>query len=197
MNKALIVFQKNPVAGKTKTRLAATIGDDNALAIYDILVTHVHEIIKPLDCDKFLYFSDFRVEDIRWINYMLSVQDENKDLGVKMQAAIEDLLQKGYKKVVLIGTDCYEITTEIIESAFEKLDHTDYVFGPAEDGGYYLIGCKATNDPVFLNKEWSHDNVLNEAIDGVLYSRKTYSLIETLSDVDTEDDLKSLREFLT
>ncbi len=197
MRDALIIFQKNPIAGKTKTRLAATIGNEKALRVYDELLNHVHGVCGSVNADKFLYFSDHTdSEDPRWNKgYRFFVQ-QGADLGLRMRNALNDRLQEGYSRVVLIGTDCYELTSEVIRDAFEALDNTDYVFGPAEDGGYYLVGARVVHNAVFLDKSWSHEQVLQEALDSVALSGASHALVATLPDVDREADLKTLRRLI-
>lgn len=195
MTEAIIVFQKNPKEGQTKTRLAATIGHPNAMRVYSELVRHAHEVVSNFDVHKYLYFSDFVEDDIRWANYHKYVQS-GEDLGVRMFNALDRVKNQGVERAVLIGTDCYQITTDIIQEALTSLKTHDYCIGPALDGGYYLIGARKPNEEVFLNKEWSTENVFKEAIDSIQKINKTVHVLPALSDVDVEEDLGPLREFL-
>jgi uncharacterized protein len=190
--RALIIFQKNRELGTVKTRLAATIGDEEALTIYEALLDTVHRNLQHWIGDRFLYFSDYLENDQRWKNSELRIQQAS-DLGIRMQCALNEVLNSGYSKAVLIGTDCPEITMEIVENAFQSLDETDYVIGPASDGGYYLIGTKATDHLVFQGKKWSTDTVCAEAICSIEQLGKTVTLVKQLNDIDTEEDLKWLK----
>jgi len=194
MNKdkdALIVFVKNPLLGKVKTRLAQKIGLKNALRIYQKLLNHTLKIILPLTQDVIIYYSDEVIIDDMWAGrQFLKEKQTGIDLGDKMSNAFNHCFSKGYKKICIIGSDNLEITTEIIEQAFHVLNETDIVIGPAADGGYYLAGMKAQYSEIFKNKSWSTSRVLEETINDLKDQTLSYSLLKTLSDIDTYKDLK-------
>ena len=190
MNNALIIFIKNPVKGKVKTRLAATIGDDMALEIYKKLLKHTLDIVEHVAVDKFLFFSDTIEESIGFVNTpVYKVIQSGNDLGDKMSNAFERLFKNKYKRIIIIGTDCPGITANILEEAFSKLNEKDVVIGPAVDGGYYLIGVKQKQSNLFDNIEWSTSAVLNSTIGRCKKNNLSYTLLEELSDVDEEKDL--------
>lgn len=195
MSKAIIVFQKNPEPGKVKTRLAATVGNENALRVYNVLVEHTHKLVAELSTAKYLYFSNFVDEDQRWNAYQKRVQKGN-DLGLRMFNAIQEVKADGHTEIVVIGTDCFDLTVEILEQAFAALTNSDYAIGPAEDGGYYLIGTRSGDEAVFLGKTWSTEDVYAEAKNSIESIGKTLTELPILSDVDFEEDLKSLRQYL-
>lgn len=189
MNKnALIIFQKNKVLGQVKTRLAQHVGDEKALQIYSRLIEHTQETVSEVHCSKFVYFSDF-IEASTWENTDFKVQVSG-DLGLRMYAAIEEVRKLGFKKILVIGTDCFQLKRQDLEIAFLALEKQAYVLGPALDGGYYLIGTKQLNTSVFLNKKWSHQHVLDEAIDEIKRLNLSYSLLDPLNDVDELEDLE-------
>lgn len=141
---ALIIFIKNAVPGKTKTRLAQSIGDDNALAVYRILLEHTHRITSGLTCATFVFYSDAIMPQDCWQQSgCRQCLQQGNDLGERMRNAFQSVFEQQYQKVVIIGSDCYELTSEILQQAFIKLNTTDVVIGPAKDGGYYLLGIKA------------------------------------------------------
>lgn len=195
MKNALIIFQKNPELGKVKTRLAGTVGDENALKIYTILVNHTHAIVENVSAKKYLFFSNFIENDEKWSKYDKKVQ-KGEDLGLRMFNAINAVKAEGAERIVVLGTDCYELTTELINEAFVALETKDYCIGPALDGGYYLIGTTLANEEVFLGKEWSTETVFEEAKNSIHAIGKQLHVLEALSDVDYEEDLKSLAQFL-
>ncbi len=189
----LIIFVKNPELGKVKTRLAATIGPEGALEIYLKLLVHTSEITKALPVDKVVYYSDFMDDYDLFENhiYRKSVQ-EGIDIGVRMDRAFDASFAAGYDKVVLIGSDCYELTSEHINTAFKALDEQEVVLGPAHDGGYYLLGMTAMQSRLFRGKKWSTADVLLDTIIDLQRSALKYFLLPTLSDVDYEEDLGRL-----
>lgn len=201
---ALIIFIKNPQLGKVKTRLAATVGDEKALEIYHVLMAHTQKITHQLNAEKYLYYSSFIDNNDIWANhiYHKSVQHEGQDLGMKMAFAFRDALQKSHQKVLIIGSDCLELTDEIINEGYSQLIDNEVVIGPAVDGGYYLIGfnfqtigelCGEVLKQVFLEKQWSHGDVCNEAIKACESLELKVAKLPTLTDVDEEKDfLKSM-----
>lgn len=190
MTDTLIIFAKNPELGKTKTRIGRKLGDEVALAIYYKLIHQTQEITKDLKVSKVVYYSDFIDMEDSWDNSIYNKKKQvNDDLGKRMQIACKDELGSGANKVVLIGTDIYSLSGEVIENAFKKLDSSDIVLGPAKDGGYYLIGMKEPNSDVFNLNEWSHSKVFQETIDIIEKLGLKYSTVEMLNDIDEPEDL--------
>ena len=188
---ALIIFVRPPELGKVKTRLAKTIGDERALAVYRLLLNHTLQITKPLLFQKFIYYADSIVENDQWNQpgYIKRKQFGN-DLGEKMQHAFDELFAEGFEKVLIIGSDCYQLQTSTIEKAVDQLHTHSVVLGPTYDGGYYLLGMNAFIPALFENKTWSTDQVLTESIADLTPLNTSYSLLETLHDVDEEADLE-------
>src|SRR5205809_861444 len=120
MNKhALLIFAKNPEAGKVKTRLAASIGNDAALLIYLRLLDHTVSITEDLTVDKFVFYSNYIEEQDLWNSKLYSKQLQHAgDLGKRMENAFRYVFQKGYEKVIIIGTDCPDLNAEMIMNAF-------------------------------------------------------------------------------
>lgn len=185
----LIIFVKNTVTGKVKTRLAQTIGDEDALYIYNRLLDITEQATALVAVSKRIAFSESEM-DSRWPLDEKTVQ-RGKNLGERMKNAFHFGFADGYKKIVLIGSDLPGISSEIIEEAFEKLAKSDTVFGPAQDGGYYLVGLKNTHDFIFENKPWSQPYLLDITLAEVALEGLKTSLLEVLNDIDTFEDLES------
>ena len=183
----VIVFVKNIILGKVKTRLAKTIGDIGAFNIYSELVQITENATTAINVHKHIYFSDVIISSI-WKGDEKFVQD-GKDLGIRMQNAFKDGFKSGYENIILIGSDLPNITKEVIESGFENLLNKDVVFGPAEDGGYYLIGLSKINASIFDNKPWSQSKLLEVTLSQLKEQQQSVGLIETLNDIDTFEDL--------
>ena len=195
--KALIIFTKNPELGKVKTRLAASIGNQKALNVYLMLLQHTFNIAKDVDAHIYVFYSDKIILHDLWEDLKPEkVLQHGNDLGEKMNHAFEFVLNKGYEKVILIGTDVFMQTTQNIEIAFELLEHNDTVINPVEDGGYCLIGLKKIFSNLFLNKTWSHSNVFNEALLEIKKQSKTVALLPKLVDIDTITDLEKSNFFI-
>lgn len=186
---ALIVFARNPVSGKVKTRLAEITGKEKALEIYKILLENIYINIKDLNYGKFLFLSDYFDENLFDPGFTQVIQ-KGSDLGEKMYGAIDSVLKAGFEKVIIIGTDIPGIDYKIISEAFNELSYCDVVIGPARDGGYYLIGMKEPDVSLFENMEWGSDRVLSETIIRINKKDGSFYLLKELNDIDTYEDLK-------
>ena len=194
---ALLIFVRNPELGKVKTRLAATLGNENALIIYQELLRHTRKITEYLPVRKLLFYADEIQENDNWPKENFErFQQAPGDLGIKMQAAFMGAFALGAKHVILIGSDCYEMTSETILEAFEKLKTHDAVIGPAVDGGYYLIGFSRPNNTVFEDKTWSTNTVFKDTIQDLENYGFSYFSLPFLNDVDEEKDLGILRKLI-
>jgi rSAM/selenodomain-associated transferase 1 len=186
----LIIFYRNPQLGKVKSRLAATMGEDMALAIYLLLSAHVRNICSKLKYDKVVYYSDYVDTEDNWSNEIFFKRlQQGEGLGNKMIAAFEASFASGYKEICIIGTDCFELTSDILQESFDKLKTHDVVIGPAKDGGYYLLGMKKFYADFFENKKWSTSSVCADTIDDFARLKLSYYRLPLLSDVDEEKDL--------
>ena len=193
MENLLIIFIKNPVLGKVKSRLAVTVGEDKALEIYRILLRHTYSVTRSVAVNKALYYSDYIEEDDMWeeLNFKKHLQHTG-NLGERMQKAFEEGFAQGYQRICIIGSDCYEITADIIRNAFDKLQINDVVLGPTEDGGYYLLGMRQLYTSLIENKRWSTNTVLSDTLTDISDQNLTVALLPTLTDIDEEKDLKSI-----
>lgn len=191
---ALIIFQKNSILGKVKTRISIDVGDEAAMDIYQQLVRHTHEVCGSVPVQKFLFYSDFIPDDISGFSqdYQFEVQSGN-DLGSRMENAFQKLFAKGYEKIIILGTDCGELQSRIVVQAFEYLDTHEVIIGPARDGGYYLLGMKKMIADLFREIPWSSEKVLFMTMEK-LERQNSYELLEILSDVDRIEDWKKLKE---
>lgn len=184
-----MIFTKNPVAGKVKTRLAKDLGPDKALEVYEFLLHHSQKITAPLKVHKEVYYSNHIAENDLWNEGGFSKKVQVKgDLGEKMHAAFIEAFNEGYKKVIIIGSDLYDISSADIETAFKDLEDHDYVLGPAQDGGYYLLGMKALNSNLFRNKQWSTSSVYEDTIKNMQDGSLKVQPVK--NDIDTFDDIK-------
>lgn len=190
MKTALIIFVRNPVLGKVKTRLAASIGEEKALQVYQQLLLHTRDITIDLPCDRFVFYADFINEADIWsapeFNKRLQQGD---DLGKRMQHAFEELFAAGFDKVAIIGSDCYQLTGDIIVDAFTTLQRADVVIGPAGDGGYYLLAMQQMIPEIFEEIPWSTPVVLSKTMAILQHRQYKTALLKELNDVDEEKDL--------
>ncbi len=195
MKHALIIFVRNPELGKVKTRLAATIGNEKALLIYKELLQHTFNISSETNAAKFIFYFNEPEENDIWDaeGFTKKVQSPG-NLGYKMKDAFTHLFNDGYEKIVIIGSDCFELTTIIIEEAFTLLEKNVAVIGPANDGGYYLLGLKKMLPYIFENKQWSTQHVYDETINDLTKNNISFHALINLTDVDTEEDWLKTKE---
>jgi len=185
----LLIFTRNPELGKCKTRLAATIGDQAALEIYKFLLNHTVSVTKKLDVTKQVHYSvKVRENDIWDANVYSKEQQKGIDLGVRMHHAFENGFKEGFENIIIIGSDLFDITQIELEEAFDKLRQNDFVVGPAEDGGYYLLGMKKLKSELFKNKQWGTATVLESSLSDL--SGESVFLLPEKNDIDYYEDIK-------
>lgn len=190
----LLIFTRNPELGKCKTRLAKTVGDVNALEIYKFLLNHTVAITKNLKVTKQVYYSECIWENDVWgnVNFQKKIQ-EGADLGVRMENAFQNGFNAGFEKIIVIGSDMYDLSSSDIENAFVQLDKLDFIIGPAEDGGYYLLGMKILEPSVFIDKNWGTDTVLIDTLKNL--ENKKIGFLEIRNDIDVYEDIKDTPAF--
>ena len=183
----VLVFQKNAILGKVKTRLASGMGELRALEIYRHLIQSTYSVLEDVSASVWTYYSDFIPETVNPPIAKSFVQ-EGHDLGERMANAFARSFESGMEKVVLIGTDCPSLQSQHLNQAFEALIHSDLVLGPATDGGYYLIGMKRKADYLFEGISWSSAEVLSQTLAVASANGLDFTLLDELSDIDTQED---------
>ncbi|MFN7117236.1 MAG: TIGR04282 family arsenosugar biosynthesis glycosyltransferase [Saprospiraceae bacterium] len=185
----LLIFIKNPVIGKVKTRIAETAGAVRALQIYLELLRHTRELALQVDSQRLLCYSDFIDETDNWhpADFQKQLQQGN-DLGERMRHAFALAFAQGASKAIIIGSDCVALTGAIIEAAFRKLEEYPFVIGPTPDGGYYLLGMNRFEPSVFDNIQWSTEAVLPTTLQRIQTLQQACFLLPELPDIDFEAD---------
>jgi len=187
----LLIFVKHPIPGQVKTRLAATLGNEKALAIYQDLLTYTLKLSQKLDVDKAVFYgNEVPMEDL-WqaVGYRRFIQ-QGEDLGSRMQQAFAWGFEQGYERIVIVGSDCAQLTASHVQTAFELLANHDAVIGPAEDGGYYALGLSKMQASLFQGKVWSTSEVFRDCVRELVNAQQSFALLPTLSDIDFEEDLQ-------
>lgn len=192
----LIVFVKYPAPGTVKQRLAQQIGMDAAAKIYRQIAEAVVNNTAPQDA------ADYRVEicfdpkdDKQLVRSWLTSSDrfsaqQGTGLGARMLNAFICAFESGFKRVILIGSDCPDISSQIILQGFAHLQQKDIVIGPAYDGGYYLIGLRQPREEIFQDIEWGTEKVFQQTCDKIKAAGLFFTLLPTLRDIDRVEDLK-------
>ena len=194
--KLLLIFTRNPELGKAKTRLAKTVGDETALEIYKFLLEKTRDISSKVSSDKAVYYSvKIRENDIWNENTFQKHQQVGEGLGFRMLNAFKDGFEAGYEKVMIIGSDLYDLTSENIETAFDELNNNDLVIGPAEDGGYYLLGMNSLHSTIFKNKNWGTETVRKDTLSDL--KDKKVKLLAFKNDIDVYEDILNIPEIMS
>ncbi|MGD8521378.1 MAG: TIGR04283 family arsenosugar biosynthesis glycosyltransferase [Desulfobacterales bacterium] len=196
----LIIFTRYPEPGKTKTRLIPVLGKHGSAELQRQMTEHLISRSRKLSPHRALS-TEIRYEGgnetlmQNWlgVQFTYALQPEG-NIGQRMGLVFEEAFQSGVETAVIIGTDIPGITTDILENAFEKLYHHDLVFGPARDGGYYLIGIKKASWPkakalLFKKIPWGTASVLPQTLAAAGKMGLSHILLETLDDVDRPEDL--------
>lgn len=189
-NDVIIVFIRNPELGKVKTRLAKVIGQKAALNVYNQLLQHTEQVLSSLTCGVTVYYSNQIESEDLWNkpSYKKYLQ-RGEDLGERMRNAFQTQFELKYQKVVIVGSDLFDLKAQHINEAFKALEQNDVVIGPAKDGGYYLLGMTSLKPELFQNKNWGTSTVFLDTLKNL----QTYKveILETLSDIDTFEDLEA------
>lgn len=191
----LLIFTRNPELGKAKTRLAKKVGDETALEIYKFLLKRTRNVSLEVSSDKAVYYSvKIRENDIWDPTIFKKHQQNGEDLGIRMLNAFKNGFEAGYQKVLIIGSDLYDLSPKNIEKAFTELDKNDVVIGPAEDGGYYLLGMNSLQENVFKNKDWGTETVRKHTLLD-LFDKKV-KLLAFKNDIDVYEDIVNIPEIM-
>lgn len=186
----LIVFVKAPRIGSVKTRLAKTLGPTEACDAYKQLVAAVLRGISGIKQTELRFSPDDAREEIApWLREDWTAQPQGEgDLGARLTRAFAEAFARGAERVVIIGSDCADVKSSDIRTAWRELKNSQLVVGPALDGGYWLIGLRAPQPELFREITWSTDAVLGQTLQRAKSLGLRIQLLRILSDVDTEED---------
>ncbi len=190
--KLIILFTRYPVVGEVKTRLIPELGKEQAFDLHVKMTEFLLEQALKTNIPVQIHYQGGTKEQMQsWLGQAHDyVEQVGDDLGEKMEKAFCQAFSDGKKQVVLMGSDCPNNRTSNILTAFNLLEYHDCVFGPANDGGYYLIGLTNHKPELFQNINWGTEKVLAQTINKIDKCAKgKYALIEKLTDVDYAIDI--------
>lgn len=197
MNDLLVMqFAKWPVLGNVKTRLAHAIGDEKAFQVHmklmdEVLTKLILAKHEDLGADIELWLNEIPAQKNDMAAILSKTSDnqvrckvqKGSNLGAKMAHAIISSL-KSYKKVIIVGSDCPNISTKTLKEASEALNRSDLVLGPAEDGGYVLIGASKFNAEIFEDVAWGMGAVFDKTVRNLQELNFSYFALAASWDVD-------------
>jgi len=192
----LILFTRYPRAGAVKTRLIGALSADGASTVHRCLAEHAADQVKLLTAARPVvaevhYTGGSRAQMTAWLGQdpVYRTQAEG-DLGARLDHAFAAAFDTGAQAVIIMGSDCPDLTAQVLTRAFDRLAHNDIVLGPAGDGGYYLIGLQRRTPELFADIPWGTDAVLDLTADRARQLGLQMAMLETLADVDRPEDLK-------
>lgn len=189
MKRALIVLTKIPLAGYTKTRLMPYLSGEECARLHTAFLRDIAASAKEVSADLFVVYAGGTPELLQEIFPAAQFfPQEGKTLGERMQNAMARVFREGYARCLLIGTDIPYLDGALYEEAFARLEECDAVFGPAQDGGYWLIGLKEMLSELFSLSAYSHSRVLEETL-AALPAGRTAAQLPELRDTDEIEDL--------
>lgn len=195
MSKALIIFAKRPSPGRVKTRLVPHLAAEDAAELYRrMLLDILTKTGQMTDVDKFLFYeqgagaAEYFAETVSGGFICPQV---GEGMGDRLEAAFDHVFRRGYGEVAVIGTDSPDLPVSFVERAFELLRSSavDAVFGPTEDGGYYLVAMARLHRELFRDIPWSTGKVLERSLSKAAGAGVATALLPLWHDVDTAADL--------
>ena len=191
---AVALFARAPVAGQVKTRLIPLLGPEEACALHRALARDAWEVLLALGpaCEAFLY-SDQDHPDWRDLAGDRLRLQRGRDLGERMLACFEEMAAQGLEPLLIVGSDTVGLTPEALAPWTRLLEEAPVVLGPAEDGGYWAIGCQRPDPRMFEGVEWSAGSTLDATRAALNRCGMPLALLAPLWDLDRPDDLARLR----
>jgi rSAM/selenodomain-associated transferase 1 len=198
VTRGLIIFAREPVPGRVKTRLAASIGDLAAAEIYEKMLRDVLKISRQLKDVSIVVFWDCEeksLPDLAEKYRCRSRRQSGAELGQRMRAAFEEMFANGYEACCIIGSDSPDLPLSYILEAYRLLaiQGPDVVVGPSRDGGYYLLGMRQICPELFTNIDWGTQQVLRQSLATAERLGIVAMLLPEWYDIDTHDDLEKFQ----
>lgn len=198
-DRRVLYFVKYPEPGKVKTRLARTVGAERAAELYRELAERNFKLLRETAGSGFSLQvaydppeSEERIQS--WLAGASRFFPQKGDgLGERLRWAFDSAFGEGVRQVIALGSDTLGLKPELISKAFEELENSDVVLGPAKDGGYYLIGLARPEPKLFQGIPWSTERVLSETITRAKEAKLSYYLLTELEDLDEGVDSVILR----
>ncbi len=191
----LVIFTRYPAPGKVKTRLVAELGAQAAAQLHANMTRYTLATARTLaslrDAGTEVRFTGGTAAQMRsefgagW-RY---VPQGSGDLGVRLARACQDAFHDGSGSVIIIGTDCPDLSAQLIQVVFDRLCDHDVVLGPATDGGYYLVGVREPSPWLFAEMPWGTSTLFSATCKAAAERGKTVAVLPVLDDVDRPEDL--------
>jgi uncharacterized protein len=194
IQRRVLLFVRAPELGRVKTRLEKKLDAATVLRLYRCFVQDIIETLSTGGHEMIVFFfPPHKGSAVQaWLGDKVPVQAQTgKTLGDKMRNAFSDVFAGDVDQAVLMGSDLPDFDNRIIDESFELLKEKDLVIGPAEDGGYYLIGLRknSLNNDVFSGIDWGTASVFRQTMDKIHAAGLDCHVLPFWRDIDTHDDL--------
>ena len=186
----VIVFLKAPRPGLVKTRIAKALDAEAAVGIYRVLLDRSLVALRDHSDVELRFTPDGADEEIRPFlqpGWTLRGQGTG-DLGERLIRATGEAFGAGARRVVVVGSDCPTMTGDDVVDAFDALNDADVVLGPAEDGGYWLIGLRSPAPVLFQGISWGTEHVLIQTETRAREAGLSVGVLRRQADIDTLED---------
>jgi rSAM/selenodomain-associated transferase 1 len=197
VKEALLMLVRYPEPGQTKTKLIPGLGAEGAASLYRLMAGHVAGVVRSVerpDLLRMAYFAPAAKKTLvaDWLGdgLDLSAQPEGNK-GVKLEAGFARAFAKKAERVVAIGTDCVDVTADLIGEAFDSLAHADAILGPSSTGGVWLIGVTGLFPEMFRDIPWGSDRTFSALLKTLNGAGRNVHLLPELHEIDGPDDLET------
>jgi rSAM/selenodomain-associated transferase 1 len=194
IQRRVLLFVRAPELGRVKTRLEKKMDAATVLRLYRCFVQDIIETLATGGYDMIVFFTPPHKGSAvqAWLGDTVPVQAQTgKTLGDRMRNAFSDVFAGGVDQAVLMGSDFPDLDNGIIDKSFEYLKQKESVIGPAEDGGYYLIGFRKNrfNNDLFSDVDWGSASVFRQTLGKIHAAGLSCHTLPSWQDIDTHDDL--------
>lgn len=188
----ILVFGRHPTPGQVKTRLGRDLGMSAACQIYEQLLHYTLSIVQQTPAQGFLYLPPGQTlpANAYPLEGITCHPQQGEDLGQRMHHAFQEQFEQGATRTILIGSDCPWLTPTLLCEALASLEDHETVFGPAEDGGYYLVGQRPPARDLFSSIPWSTPHVWSLTQNKLHTQKWSFKTLQKLDDIDDIDALK-------
>jgi len=205
VKEALVLMAKAPIPGEVKTRLIGPLSPDEAAELYINFLSDTFALMEDVQAERenlslvLSYTPDGQEEAFEAVERQgsLMISQHGNDLGERLYHCFADLFESGFDSVIVIGGDSPTVPMDFLMDAFNLLENPqDFVLGPAEDEGYYLIGLRSLDRRIFEDIPWGSSGVLTATRERAVEQGLNLRLLPVWYDVDSPQDLDRLREEL-
>lgn len=192
--KCLVMFVKYPQKGRVKSRLAASIGEEQALSLYRLFVTDILYSVAQGDYALLVAYDppEAGPEVGEWLgNGFTMIAQSGDNLGTRIEQALSGAFERGYSSAAVIGSDSPDLPPSFVEKAFEAIELYGSVIGPTSDGGFYILGFRADtfSEGILKGISWSTEKTFTTTLKKMKKGGCRPIVLDGWHDIDTVRDL--------